>query len=552
MRSTRLRPAAACAPGGRLAGIRGLLRVGLLVLAAVAAATVAGQETTPAATESVAVTGPAGGSAAPPLQPSPAGPEPMAAPTPAPDEDLPDPAAAPAAAAGEADPDVASLSAIEAVSGETAGNNTGPPLFEVLCPDLAVESMAEIAPCPAPDPGAGGDTDVSAVPSPPAGAAATPATQAIAAPAVPNPDPVAAEPFELFGKTVAPGTRAQLGWSAGQSFAGRALNTPVLVVHGHRRGPVLCLTAAIHGDELNGVEIVRRVTSAVDPDALNGTIMGVPIVNLLGLTRGSRYLPDRRDLNRYFPGNPRGSAASRIAYLFFEQLVKKCDYLVDFHTGSFMRANLPQLRADLRNDDVLAFTKYFGATAVLHHRGGRGTLRRAASDAGIPAITFELGEPNTLQLEHVEFGVDAIDTLLDKLGMSTRFRLWSEPQPVYYASVWVRAERGGILISSTRLGARIAEGELIGAIVNPLTNDRVDIVSPMQGRVLGMALNQFVLPGFAAYHIGIATEGQAAVRDSAEDIGADTEQDPEAMDADTEDDTDFGAEPSLDPDPDQD
>ncbi|MBI1731579.1 MAG: succinylglutamate desuccinylase/aspartoacylase family protein [Gammaproteobacteria bacterium] len=345
----------------------------------------------------------------------------------------------------------------------------------------------------------GGEPRPAPVPSP---------AQAEPVPVVPAPDEtgyVVAPSLQLLGAEVFSGQRAELKWTAGQSFGGRTLDVPVLVAHGLKVGPVLCLTAAVHGDELNGVEIVRRVIGDLEPKDLSGTVIGVPIVNLLGFLRGSRYLPDRRDLNRYFPGNPRGSAASRIAYLFFEQIIRHCNYLVDFHTGSLDRTNLPQLRADLSDPGVFEFTQHFGATAVLHHDGATGTLRRVASEAGIPAVTFELGEPRTLQIEHVDFGVLAVDTLIDKLGMMKRSRLWAEKQPVFYASRWVRSDQGGILITNVKLGAKVGEGDVLGTVTNPLSTEVMQVRSPFNGRVLGMALNQFVLPGFAAFHIGIAT-----------------------------------------------
>ena len=309
--------------------------------------------------------------------------------------------------------------------------------------------------------------------------------------------------YKILNSAINPGFQAQLHWNAGQSFSGRSIKTPVLVAHGARMGPVLCLTAAVHGDELNGVEIVRRVINKTDPKHLAGTLVGVPIVNLLGLMRGSRYLPDRRDLNRYFPGYAGGSAASRIAYQFFERIVRHCNFLVDFHTGSAKRTNLPQLRADLRDPAVRIFTKQFGGTAVLHHPGRSGMLRWEASKIGIPTVTFELGKPSTLQPEHVKYGVEAIDMLLHTMGMAKQRGLQSKPQHVYYTSRWVRANRGGIMIASTRLGAHVVSKQVLGWVTDPLTNEKTKIVAEDSGRVLGMALNQFVLPGFAAFHIGI-------------------------------------------------
>ena len=158
-----------------------------------------------------------------------------------------------------------------------------------------------------------------------------------------------AEPLALLGAELAPGSAARLSWSPTELFEGVPVSTPVLAVNGANPGPILCLTAAVHGDELNGIEMVRRVMHDIDPDKLAGAMIGVPIVNVQGFRRGSRYLPDRRDLNRYFPGNPNGSAAARIAYSLFTEVIAHCDALIDLHTGSFERANLPQIRADLRN-----------------------------------------------------------------------------------------------------------------------------------------------------------------------------------------------------------
>ena len=193
-------------------------------------------------------------------------------------------------------------------------------------------------------------------------------------------------PLILLGTEVPPSTATRLSWSPSQSFEGIAVPTPVLVVNGAKAGPTLCLTAAVHGDELNGIEIVRRVLYNLNEKKLSGAVIGVPIVNLQGFRRSSRYLPDRRDLNRFFPGNPQESSAARIAHSFFNEVIVHCDALVDLHTGSFHRTNLPQLRADLTNPSVLDLTHSFGATVVLHSEGQPGTLRQAAVASGIPAV----------------------------------------------------------------------------------------------------------------------------------------------------------------------
>ncbi|MBY0401936.1 succinylglutamate desuccinylase/aspartoacylase family protein [Myxococcota bacterium] len=320
--------------------------------------------------------------------------------------------------------------------------------------------------------------------------------------AVPAPI-VVPDPIRLLDGEVVAGTRAKLGWHASNEVAGLQADTPVLVAHGRSPGPVLCLTSAIHGDELNGIEIVRRVYHSIDPDTLSGTLIGVPVVNLVGFQRASRYLPDRRDLNRFFPGNPRGSLASRVAYSFFESVIRHCDYLVDLHTGSFHRTNLPQLRADLSDPRILAMTKGFGAIAVLHSNDRDRSLRSAASRAGIAAVTIEAGEPMRLQPEEVEQGVRAIESLMDSLGMISRFHLWVDPQPVFYESIWVRTSGSGILLGAVEVGDRVEIGQTLGAVVDPVTNARDTLKSPVRGRVLGKALNQIVMPGFAAYRVGI-------------------------------------------------
>ncbi|MCP5014815.1 MAG: succinylglutamate desuccinylase/aspartoacylase family protein [Ketobacter sp.] len=324
-------------------------------------------------------------------------------------------------------------------------------------------------------------------------------------------EPGMAEPITLLNNTIAPGTFRTLHWSPGLSMTSLNTPVPVLVAHGAAPGPTMCMTAALHGDELNGIEIVRRVLHQIEPDDLKGTIIGMPIVNLDGFRRASRYMSDRRDLNRYFPGNPIGSYASRVAHSLFHKVILHCDYLVDIHTGSFLRTNLPQLRGDLKNPMILEFSRHFGGMGVLHHRGGSGTLRRAAADSGIPAITMETGGPHSLDQESVSHGVKGMKNVLHNLGMYKTVRLWLIPQPVFYQSTWVRSNQGGIMLSKVVLDEKVKKGQLLGRVIDPITNTSSDIISPLNGIVLGKALDQVVSPGFATFHIGIiATEEQLA------------------------------------------
>jgi predicted deacylase len=310
--------------------------------------------------------------------------------------------------------------------------------------------------------------------------------------------------MELLGETIPPGSMRRLLWSGGQSFDGSSDQTPVLVINGMGKGPTLCLTGAIHGDELNGIEIVRRVTQDLEPARIRGAVIGIPIVNLQGFRRGSRYLPDRRDLNRHFPGNPGGSAASRIAWSLFDSIIRHCDGLVDVHTGSLNRTNLPQLRADLRDEKIRNFVDGFGGMLVLHNPGRPGTLRYAAARAGIPAVTLEAGEPGRLQSAQVREGTAGIVRLLDALKIVNRVNLLSEARPIYYQSKWIRADHGGILFSLVRLGQMVKAGDVLGTVTDPISNEQNLIYTPVDGRVIGMALNQMVMPGFATFNLGIA------------------------------------------------
>lgn len=312
-----------------------------------------------------------------------------------------------------------------------------------------------------------------------------------------------AEAMSLLGEEIPPGSYRQLSWSGTELFQGLPVDTPVLVVHGANAGPILCMVAAVHGDELNGIEIVRRVLHGLQPSRLNGTVIGVPIVNIQGFRRGSRYLPDRRDLNRYFPGTETGSAASRIASSFFNNVVTNCDAMVDLHTGSFERSNLPQLRADLSDLGVATLANGFGATVIVNSQPQPGTLRYAATLAGVPTVTLEAGGPERLEPQEVTHGVKGIETLLHTLRMVITERPWIEREETYYRSTWVRADSGGILFSTVQLGGRVERGDILGRVTDPITNETVGIYAPANGRIIGIAQNQVVMPGFAAYHMGL-------------------------------------------------
>lgn len=313
----------------------------------------------------------------------------------------------------------------------------------------------------------------------------------------------AQDTFEIIGETIELGEKRRLLLETGKGFSGMQVSVPVVVARGLETGPVLCLTAGVHGDELIGVEAVRRIAEDLEPLELRGAVVAVPIANPHGFRRSSRYLPDRRDLNRYFPGSRLGSAASRIAATIFDGVIRRCEYLVDFHTGSFHRTNTPHLRGDLRNPLVRELARYFGAPVVIHSTGGAGMLRRAAMDIGITALTFEAGEPMRFEEEGIEVGVEGVSRLMVALGMMDGALDLSKTPEFYYRTRWVRVDDGGILLTSAKLGEKVAVGDVLGTVTDPITNQRQVLTSPYAGRIVGMALSQVVIPGFAAFHVAI-------------------------------------------------
>ncbi len=321
-----------------------------------------------------------------------------------------------------------------------------------------------------------------------------------------DPTKEVARAITLLGTEIMPGTSTRLSWSSGMQIAGLSQSTPVLVVNGSKPGPTLCLTGAVHGDELNGIEIVRRTLYDLDPEMLAGRVIGVPIVNLQGFQQGSRYLSDRRDLNRHFPGNPTGNLADRIAYSLFNEIISHCTMLVDIHTGSLKRTNLPQLRADMNIAEVRTFVKGFDRMAVVHSSGTTGMLRTAALDAGIVAVSMESGESLRIQEKQIKAGVNSLNSLMEKQNMISRLFVWGKPEPIHYDSYWIRAEHAGILFSKKKLGDRVIKGQVLGVVTDPITNASHAIHARDTGRIIGMAVDQVVMAGFAAYHIGAETE----------------------------------------------
>lgn len=295
------------------------------------------------------------------------------------------------------------------------------------------------------------------------------------------------------------------------------ISLPVEVVNGSIPGPRLWLTAAVHGDELNGVEIIRRVLGQIDPHELVGTLVAVPIVNVFGFLQQLRYLPDRRDLNRSFPGSRTGSLASRIAHLIMSEVVSSCTHGIDLHTGSHHRTNLPQIRADLDDAATRELAFAFGAPVLIHARTPDGSLRGAAAKIGKPVLLFEGGEALRFDESAIVAGVAGVLRSMAALGMIAARSADRLPPPITISRTrWLRARRGGILRMVSTLGARVAKGQVLAEIGDAFGRDAVNVKAPCAGVVIGLNKNPLVNQGDAVVHLGLfpSKDGEALSRPS--------------------------------------
>lgn len=309
------------------------------------------------------------------------------------------------------------------------------------------------------------------------------------------------ESFAIGGVRVRSGSSKNVELPITRLITGSDVSLPVRVVHGREEGPTVWLSAAIHGDEVNGTEIITRVLPTLSARTLRGTIVAVPVVNVMGFMTGDRYLPDRRDLNRSFPGSPRGSMASRIAHLFMAEVVSKCDVGIDLHTGADRRTNLPQIRADLEDPKTLRLAEAFGAPVILHAKLRDGSLRQAARESGATVLLYEAGESNRFHDWAIDAGVVGIRRVLAALDMIDHFEdVCPLPTPSWNSG-WVRARRTGIKDLEVHLGDRVEHGQRLGGLTDTFGR-RVQLVyADRTGIVIGLNRAPLVNSGDALVHI---------------------------------------------------
>ncbi len=308
-------------------------------------------------------------------------------------------------------------------------------------------------------------------------------------------------PFTVAGHQVTAGRRMRIELPIGNLMSGTPVALPLIVVHGKHDGPVVWMSAAIHGDEICGVEIIRQVLDQINAPSLHGTIIAAPVVNVHGFNTNDRYLPDRRDLNRCFPGSSRGSLASRIASLFMTEVVSRSDIGIDLHTGSDLRTNLPQIRCDIDHAPTLAIARVFGAPIVVDARLRDGSLRQAAVEAGKVSLLFEGGEASRFDPAAIAVGVAGVIRSLNHLGLTDL------PVPVADAPLfsrqtwWSRASRSGIVHLDARLGDQVTKGDRLAAIYDPFGKVLGEVKSKYDGVVLGHTQAPLVNRGDAISHV---------------------------------------------------
>ena len=312
--------------------------------------------------------------------------------------------------------------------------------------------------------------------------------------------------FPVPGGRVKPGTRSDFRYTVSETYLGDPVRIPVTVLNGSRTGPTGVLTAASHGDELNGIEVVRRVAQTWEPEAIGGTIVCLPVLNVPGFLAQQRYLPILdRDLNRSFPGSETGTSADRMASRIYSNFIEPSDFVLDFHTSTRGRNNMLHVRADMDIPTVERLARAFASHLIIDSDGTSGTLRRSATDDGIPAIVIEMGEAHRFESALIDSAVEGIESVLAEFGMLTtetvRWPGWRTIISDEHSKTWIRADAGGLVDMHYQRGSLVYEDEPICTITNPFMTETEVIRAPFTGLLVGVLENPVVYPGNPLCHL---------------------------------------------------
>ncbi|USO05544.1 MAG: succinylglutamate desuccinylase/aspartoacylase family protein [Rhodospirillales bacterium] len=314
----------------------------------------------------------------------------------------------------------------------------------------------------------------------------------------------------IGGTIIKRGERKRVYLDVAKLYDFTNMNIPIEVIRGKQDGPVLFVSGAVHGDELNGIEIVRQLLTKKTLSHIKGTLIAVPIVNVFGFNTKSRYLPDRRDLNRSFPGSKTGSLTGQLAHIFMKEIVEKCTHGIDLHCAAIHRINLPQIRACLDDPETQAMAEAFNVPVVMHSELRDGSLREATRELGIPTLLFEGGEALRFNGKVIKSGLQGVLSVMREIGMLPQ-KNKTKTKEVFIArsSHWIRAPHSGILSSKKKIGQRVKKGQILGVISDPFGREKHEVLARRTGIIVGAVTLPLVNKGDAAFHVATFEDASA-------------------------------------------
>jgi len=321
--------------------------------------------------------------------------------------------------------------------------------------------------------------------------------------------------FNIF-----PGTETKIDLPVARLYTDADVSVPVQIFRAKKDGPTIFISAAVHGDELNGIEIIRRLINKPSFKIIRGTVIVVPMVNVYGVVNQSRYMPDRRDLNRCFPGSAKGSLAARVAHIFLNQIVKHCDYGIDLHTGAIHRSNLPQIRGDMGDPETKTLAQVFAVPVVLHSNLVDGSLRESAVKNNTKVLLYEAGEALRFDDFSINAGIQGIENVLRHLKIMRKKSPKKKLKEPYIAnsSGWLRANSSGVVNHLVKLGDQVTRGDTLAEIGSPYGDIRGVVTATRSGILIGKQNIPLVQEGEAMFHIAYFTEDDETIAEHIENV----------------------------------
>ncbi|MEO8252792.1 MAG: succinylglutamate desuccinylase/aspartoacylase family protein [Flavobacterium sp.] len=308
----------------------------------------------------------------------------------------------------------------------------------------------------------------------------------------------------ILGESILPGESKTINMEIAKLFNSTKLKIPIIVRRSKTDGPVVLFSAGIHGDEINGIEIVRQIITKKINKPKKGTIICIPIINMFGFINKSREFPDGRDLNRVFPGSKKGSLASQFAYHILTEIMPLVDYAIDFHAGGASRFNAPQIRIEPKNAELKILADVFNAPFTLYSKNIAGSFRNTSQKSNVKMLLFEGGKSLDINNTIAETALEGVKRFLDYLGMLDLKNKTSKSlqESIYIQkSMWIRANHSGLLHNSNQIGSFVKKGTVLATITDPFGKFERKIKAPNDGYIINTNHSPIVYKGDAIYHI---------------------------------------------------